>query len=478
MAFSCGFYNSLNGDRKYNTRQISEIFDGIIKDGVYMTIGEKLTVKEGTGMQISVGTGRAWFNHTWSLVDADLPLTVDQSDLVLDRIDAVVLEVNESNETRDNIIKVVKGTAASSPSKPEMSNTEFIHQYPLAYITVKKGVTSITTSDIEINVGKDNCPYVTSVLEAVSIEELYAQWESQFSDWEEGQKMQFEAWFAMIKGQLSEDAAGNLQVQIDDKGIQVYTHSKSGSVHEFTGSGPNGRALLTADIEEGDTFNVNGSPVTAYIGSENAVDVMMGANWNGKWVTFVYDGDAINFKGGGGLSAADRAKLIPQNLRKDVVLFAGTPREVVGSLTWQDLFPATMVVQNKSVIDEFIGGGITASHGPIYVDTEGIRCYTYDVVHGFRFNLPIDSSLFSTVRFSWTGADTYRNGAFISFGVGGQTLNDSDWDAQVKYFHQNHVPPSGMVDVTIPDNGRKLYIKSILAGGTYYVTKTELIKRE
>lgn len=332
MAFSCGFYNSLNGDRKYNTRQISEIFDGIIRDGVYMNIGEKLTVKEGTGMQISVGTGRAWFNHSWSLVDSELPLTVEQSDLVLDRIDAVVLEVNESNETRDNVIKVVKGTAASSPSKPEMTNTEFVHQYPLAYITVKKGVTSITTSDIEINVGKDNCPYVTSVLEAVSIEELYAQWESQFSDWEEGQKTQFEAWFAMIKGQLSEDAAGNLQVQIDDKGIQVYTHSKSGSVHEFTGSGPNGRALLTDDIEEGDTFTVNGSPVTAYMGTEDAVDSMAGNAWNGKWVTFVYDGDAINFKGGGGLSTADRAKLIPENIRNDVKIFEGTSREVTGNL--------------------------------------------------------------------------------------------------------------------------------------------------
>lgn len=180
----------------------------------------------------------------------------------------------------------------------------------------------------------------------------------------------------------------------------------------------------------------------------------------------------------GGLSATDRANLIPSNLRKDVVLFAGTSREVVGTLTWQDLFPATMVVQDKNVIDEFVGGAITPSHAMIEVQARGIRCYTYDVVHGFRFNLPIDSHLFSKVRFTWEGATTYRTGAFISFGVGGQTLNDSDWDAQVKYLHQNHVPPSGAIDVVIPDNGKQLYIKSILAGGEYWISKTELIKRE
>lgn len=35
----------------------------------------------------------------------------------------------------------------------------------------------------------------------------------------------------------------------------------------------------------------------------------------------------------GGLSAADMAVLIPENLRKDVVIFAGTPKEIVGTLT-------------------------------------------------------------------------------------------------------------------------------------------------
>lgn len=38
MAFTFGFYNSLNGDRKYNAEQVSSIFDGLISDGVYDTM--------------------------------------------------------------------------------------------------------------------------------------------------------------------------------------------------------------------------------------------------------------------------------------------------------------------------------------------------------------------------------------------------------------------------------------------------------
>ncbi len=35
MSVTFGFYNSVNGDRKYDAIQMSSIFDGIIRDGVF-----------------------------------------------------------------------------------------------------------------------------------------------------------------------------------------------------------------------------------------------------------------------------------------------------------------------------------------------------------------------------------------------------------------------------------------------------------
>lgn len=117
-----------------------------------------------------------------------------------------------------------------------------------------------------------------------------------------------------------------------DDGVKIYTHTKSGTVHNFAGTGANGRARMTADVAAGDTFTVNGAPATAYFGAEDAAASMAGTAWTGRWMTFVFEENTLNFKGGGGLSAADRAKLIPENLRDGVTLFEGTSKEVSGAL--------------------------------------------------------------------------------------------------------------------------------------------------
>lgn len=103
-----------------------------------------------------------------------------------------------------------------------------------------------------------------------------------------------------------------------DDGVKLYTHTRSGTVHEFTGSGASGRALMTADVQEGDTFSVNGQPVTAWMGAEDAATMMAGQPYTGRWVTFVTEDDTLNFKGGGGLTAADKIRLIPENIRYGV----------------------------------------------------------------------------------------------------------------------------------------------------------------
>lgn len=105
-----------------------------------------------------------------------------------------------------------------------------------------------------------------------------------------------------------------------DDGVKVYIHTKSGSVHDFAGTGANGRARMTADVEKGDTFTVNGVPVTAWMGTEEAAPVMAGSPWNGRWLTFVLDGETINFEGGDGLTAGDKERLIPENIRTGVTI--------------------------------------------------------------------------------------------------------------------------------------------------------------
>ena len=180
MSLTSGFFDSFNEDRKYNSLQFSSIFDGIISDGIYATYGDYFLVSPVSGMNIKVGTGRAWLDHTWTLNDADYPLTVEDAEVVLKRIDTVIIEVDRTNSGRINRLRILKGTPASTPVAPQLTKTESLKQYPLADILVKPNATEIVAADITNRIGTKDLPWVAGIIDHVSAEELVQQWRIEF----------------------------------------------------------------------------------------------------------------------------------------------------------------------------------------------------------------------------------------------------------------------------------------------------------
>lgn len=260
MSVSSGFFNSLNGDRKYNAAQMSAIFDGLIIDGVFASIGTAFAVKAAGGLTVNVGIGKAWFDHTWTVNDSILPLTAPEAEVLLDRIDAVVLEVNGMESVRENTIKFVKGNPSSAPSRPTLTNEGNVHQYPLCYIYRKYGTAVINQADITPMVGTESTPFVTGILQTISLDELLGKWQDEldrFTDarsqevddwiaqeesdftawfnkmkadlqqeqtvldqWIASEQADFLAWYNQMKDQLSGDVAGNLQLEIDKEEVK------------------------------------------------------------------------------------------------------------------------------------------------------------------------------------------------------------------------------------------------------------------
>ena len=180
---TCGFFNSdSSGTRKYDAVDFSKLFDGMVTDGVFASIGDCLVVKASSGNTVNVGTGKCWFNHTWTLNSNILPIACDPSESLLNRIDAIVLEVNATQSVRDNTFKYIKGTPASEPAKPTLTNTEFVHQHALCYITRPMGSTEITQAHIENVVGTEETPFITALLQTVSIDKLIVQWKAQLDE--------------------------------------------------------------------------------------------------------------------------------------------------------------------------------------------------------------------------------------------------------------------------------------------------------
>lgn len=165
-----GFFNSLNGDRKYDANQFSGLFDGILYDGVFKDIGECFKVSVDTdnpGRTLLIGTGRAWFNHTWSYNSEPQQIRIDSPNSRR-RIDRIVLEVNKNTSVRANSFKVIKGTPDADPVPPTLSTEANVYQYPLADIYVEPSHANIYQSDIYGLVGTQLCPYAHSLRDRIN----------------------------------------------------------------------------------------------------------------------------------------------------------------------------------------------------------------------------------------------------------------------------------------------------------------------
>lgn len=145
MAVTYGFFNSVNGDRKYNADQMSEYFRGIVNEGVFQHLDGGLAVTAGTGLAVSVAAGRAIIQNRWVQNSAALPLSIAEASETYGRKDAVVIRYNIS--ARSVSITVKTGTPAASPAAPALTRNSTTYEMALAYVNVSAGATSVTVTD-------------------------------------------------------------------------------------------------------------------------------------------------------------------------------------------------------------------------------------------------------------------------------------------------------------------------------------------
>ena len=329
MSVSSGFFNSLNGDRKYNAAQMSAIFDGLIIDGVFASIGTAFAVNAAGGLTVNVGIGKAWFDHTWTVNDSILLMTAPEAEVLLDRIDAVVLEVNGTESVRENTIKFVKGNPSSAPSRPTLTNEGNVHQYPLCYIYRKYGTAVINQADITPMVGTESTPFVTGILQTISLDELLGKWQDEldrFTDarsqevddwiaqeesdfttwfnemkadlqheqtvldqWIASEQADFLAWYNQMKDQLSGDVAGNLQLEIDKEEVKrILLVGFEDGTKEFSDDG----TIITSTASDGRTLTKTFSD--GFLTMTNVLKSAAGAEVARAVKTFDSDGKLIS----------------------------------------------------------------------------------------------------------------------------------------------------------------------------------------
>lgn len=265
----CGFFDAnLVGeeyDRVYLAAQFAAYFASFIGNGVYAEHSNQLQVvaMPTPQMQVGVEKGQGWINGYWYENTDTMYLPIEVADGVLNRIDSIVLRLGFAE--RNMWLMVKKGTPAVSPTAPEVTRTADYYDLQLATVSIPASSIRITQAQIQdTRMNQDVCGWVTGVVKQLDTTTLfnqfetyfqefkennqadYEEWtetqkqawlswvsgqETDFTDWTDEQKEEYETWYAThinqwqsdfdtwfenIKDQLGEDAAGNLQNQIDE----------------------------------------------------------------------------------------------------------------------------------------------------------------------------------------------------------------------------------------------------------------------
>ena len=204
------FFNSENGDRKYNATSVEMWLKKFFTSGVFygdlqVTANDDMTVTSASGYANTEGKVR-FFSSGENLV-------IETAHATYDRIDTIVVERNDTD--RQIIRKVVKGGYSSKPEPTAPVRSDGVYQMVLAEIYVAAGATSITQSVItDKRADKAVCGYVVCPVDNFDFNQFTTQCNAFLTEFKQEEKERFITWFDDIKNQLSGDVAANLQLQI------------------------------------------------------------------------------------------------------------------------------------------------------------------------------------------------------------------------------------------------------------------------
>lgn len=244
MGQKSGFFNSINGDRRYNADDVGRMFDGIIRDGIFANYKEAFAVSPGPNLSVKIGPGRCWFNHRWYESDETFVLALSAAHATYSRIDSVCIEVNEADEARYARLRILTGIPSSAPVTPEGENTDTLHQYPIASVTVKANAASIDATVIRDNRGGSACPWVVAPDTKIDTTKILADIRA---DWEK--------WFASLKTAALNPPDAN--VELANVKAQITTLRKTWDVVNITQATPDSASVVPFIDRD---FNVRNVP--------------------------------------------------------------------------------------------------------------------------------------------------------------------------------------------------------------------------
>lgn len=200
---------SANGDRAYGPADWMQFYANIFSTGIVPNTGLpgytgfQVVQTDTPSLNINVGSGVAIIKGGQIMNTAPKSFQIPAPLTSQSRTDSLVVQWNNSSRSGDVVYKT---------NSTQVTQTADVYELQIATIVVPANASSIAQSNItDTRADTKVCGY-SSPYESIKTGDLLAQFKSEL----EANGVVFSDWFENIKGQLSEDAAGNLQNEIDN----------------------------------------------------------------------------------------------------------------------------------------------------------------------------------------------------------------------------------------------------------------------
>lgn len=131
MSVRCGFFDAVDGDRRYSAEDFNMLFKHIIGDGIVQNAPTHFEVLSVSGLSIGIAPGRAFYGGYWAESDTPQTVTVLPADPINNRWDAVMLVIDTRHEARCASIEYARGAAARNPEKTPAVTKPPVYKIPL-----------------------------------------------------------------------------------------------------------------------------------------------------------------------------------------------------------------------------------------------------------------------------------------------------------------------------------------------------------
>lgn len=235
MTFRSGFWNSIDGDRTYSAEDMAIPFDGVITEGVFANWGDAFKATVINESTITIGSGKAWLSKRWIQNDSVYQMPIEVSNYASSTEPrTVVVCLDLKVEPYYRFAQFIIEEQRNYNSYTDMLNAitdrnTGRNTLVLFSVNFAAGDSSIQRTNITNLVGTAWCPYVTSPVQTVTVDDIREKWNTSYdslmkdivggaqtkaNEAENNFEASFNTWFLTLKNQLNTNQAANLQNQI------------------------------------------------------------------------------------------------------------------------------------------------------------------------------------------------------------------------------------------------------------------------